>query len=74
MVNGNVRFTVSDTGKGIPSEGLDKIFNLYYTTKADGTGLGLSITQQVVAQHGGTIDVASTEGEGTSITIDIPPA
>ena len=74
MVNGSVRFTVSDTGKGIPSEGLDKIFNLYYTTKADGTGLGLSITQQVVAQHGGTIDVASTEGEGTSITIDIPPA
>jgi two-component system sensor histidine kinase HydH len=66
------RFTVADTGPGIPAASLDKIFNLYYTTKPDGTGLGLSITQQIVAQHGGTIEVSSTEGKGTVFTILLP--
>jgi len=45
---------------------------LYYTTKDHGTGLGLSITQQIVAQHGGTLDVASTEGKGTTFSIVVP--
>jgi two-component system, NtrC family, sensor histidine kinase HydH len=67
-----IRFAIADTGKGIASASLDKIFNLYYTTKPEGTGLGLSITQQIVGQHGGTIDVMSTEGKGTVFTIDIP--
>ncbi len=66
------RFTVGDTGKGIPPTSLDKIFNLYFTTKAEGTGLGLSITQQIIGQHGGIIDVSSTEGKGTVFTLDIP--
>jgi two-component system, NtrC family, sensor histidine kinase HydH len=69
---GRTRFTVSDTGNGIPRAMLDKIFNLYFTTKPDGTGVGLSMTQQIVAQHGGSIDVATTEGKGTIFTIDLP--
>lgn len=71
-VAGGTQFTVSDTGKGIPPPLLDRIFNLYFTTRTEGTGLGLSITQQIVGQHGGTIDVASAEGKGTTITLVIP--
>ncbi|MCI0695422.1 ATP-binding protein [candidate division KSB1 bacterium] len=69
---GAVTIFVQDTGSGIPQESLDKIFNLYYTTKPDGTGMGLAITQQIVLQHQGTIEVKSEEGKGTQFTISIP--
>lgn len=69
-----VRFTVRDTGKGIPPEGLDKVFNLYYTTKPEGTGLGLPLTQQIVGQHGGTVEIQSSVGQGTTVTVDFPLA
>jgi signal transduction histidine kinase len=72
MTPASVRFSISDTGKGIPTGTLDKIFNLYYSTKEDGTGLGLPITQQIVSQHDGILDVSSQEGRGTVITIEIP--
>ncbi len=68
----SVQFVVADNGAGMPTGVLENIFNLYYTTKDNGTGLGLSITQQIVAQHGGTIDVASTEGKGTEFSIVLP--
>jgi two-component system, NtrC family, sensor histidine kinase HydH len=71
-IDRGICITVADTGAGIPSASLEKIFNLYYTTKPEGNGLGLSITQQIVAQHDGSIDVASTVGKGTVFTIDIP--
>ncbi len=67
-----IQFVVADTGVGMPGAVLENSFNLYYTTKPHGTGLGLSITQQIVAQHGGTIDVASTEGKGTIFSIVLP--
>jgi two-component system, NtrC family, sensor histidine kinase HydH len=67
-----LRFRVSDTGEGIPPAALEKIFNLYYSSKSDGTGLGLSITQQIVGQHDGRIDVSSSPGKGTVVTIEIP--
>jgi two-component system, NtrC family, sensor histidine kinase HydH len=70
--SGVLRFTVSDTGEGISPAALEKIFNLYYTTKPDGTGLGLAITQQIVGQHDGRIDVSSMPGKGTALTIEIP--
>jgi signal transduction histidine kinase len=69
---GGTQFTVTDTGNGIPPILLDKIFNLYFTTKAEGTGLGLSITQQIIGQHDGTIDVSSVVGKGTVFTLKIP--
>jgi two-component system, NtrC family, sensor histidine kinase HydH len=72
VVPEGVQFVVADTGTGMPSGVLENIFNLYYTTKDHGTGLGLSITQQIVAQHGGTIDVASSEGKGTEFSIVLP--
>lgn len=70
--NGTVAIVVQDTGSGIPKDRLDKIFNLYYTTKPDGTGMGLAITQQIVLQHQGTIEVKSEEGKGAQFIIMIP--
>lgn len=65
-------FEVTDTGSGIPKENINKLFNLYFTTKSDGTGLGLSIVQQIVSQHNGTITVESEEGKGTKFIIELP--
>jgi len=65
-------FEVSDNGEGIPEENLNKIFNLYFTTKTGGTGLGLSIVQQIISRHGGNIRVESGNGPGTKFTIELP--
>ena len=67
-----VVFEISDTGSGIPQDKLDKIFNLYFTTKPSGTGMGLSIVQQIVSQHNGNLKVESKEGKGTKFIIEIP--
>jgi len=63
---------VSDTGRGISEEHIDRIFDPFFTTKDRGTGLGLAIVSAVVNAHGGFIDVASKPGEGTVFTIGIP--
>ena len=55
---------VRDTGRGIEPDHLPRIFDLYFTTKADGTGVGLAVTQQIVTAHGGTIEVDSRPGGG----------
>ncbi|WP_027719009.1 ATP-binding protein [Desulfovirgula thermocuniculi] len=61
----------SDTGPGIPREEISRIFDPFYTTRKDGTGLGLSISHQIVASHGGTIEVDSGEG-GSTFTVRLP--
>jgi signal transduction histidine kinase len=63
---------IRDSGKGISAKNLDKIFNIYFTTKEKGTGLGLSIAQQIVSQHNGTIAVTSEENKETIFTIHLP--
>ena len=67
---------VSDTGRGISPEHLARIFEPFYTTKAEGngTGLGLSITQGIIASHKGQLTVESVVGEGTSFTVRLPLA
>ncbi|MEO5858110.1 MAG: ATP-binding protein [Pyrinomonadaceae bacterium] len=67
-----IRFEVSDTGSGIQPENLTKVFEPYFSTKETGTGLGLAIVQKIVDLHNGTIDVESTEGEGTKFTVRLP--
>jgi signal transduction histidine kinase len=69
-----VQIEVSDTGSGIPEELLPRIFQPWVTTKTAGrgTGLGLSITHDVIARHGGTIQVASVPGQQTTFTIELP--
>jgi two-component system NtrC family sensor kinase len=66
--------TVSDTGRGIAPEHLDKIFDPFFTTKpvGEGTGLGLSISYGIVERHGGSIGVESSPGAGTTFTVTIP--
>lgn len=66
-----VAIHVIDTGAGIPSEKLDKIFQPYYTTKAGGSGLGLAITRRIVEAHDGRIEVVSQIGQGTDFVITL---
>ena len=67
---------VADTGSGIPSEHLARIYDPFFTTKAigRGTGLGLSITYGIVHEHDGTIGCESAVGQGTRFTLSLPPA
>jgi signal transduction histidine kinase len=63
---------VEDTGSGIPADKLDRIFDLYYTTKPQGSGIGLSIVYRIVQLHGGEIEVQSTESRGTQFRLLLP--
>ncbi len=69
---GHIRIEIQDTGSGITLEHLQHVFEPFYTTKAQGTGLGLAISAHIVTQHGGTIDVDSKPGEGTTFTVCLP--
>ncbi|MDR2504289.1 MAG: PAS domain S-box protein [Deltaproteobacteria bacterium] len=63
---------VSDNGKGIAGDAMERIFNPFYTDKDNGTGLGLSIVQNIINEHGGHIDVFSRPGEGATFTVKLP--
>ncbi|TGE35079.1 two-component sensor histidine kinase [Desulfosporosinus fructosivorans] len=67
-----VIISFSDTGEGIPAEEKLRIFDPFYTTKKTGTGLGLSISYQSVKLHGGSIDVESDLGRGSTFIISLP--
>ncbi len=70
----HVEVSIADNGKGIPAEVLPHIFEPFFTTKdvGEGTGLGLAISHQIVEQHGGTLTVRSTVGQGSCFTISLP--
>ncbi len=67
-----VRIMIGDSGPGIPTADLEKIFAPFFTTKTQGTGLGLAICRQLMEQQGGAIRVASRVGEGTRVSIELP--
>ncbi|MDH3526569.1 MAG: ATP-binding protein [Gammaproteobacteria bacterium] len=69
-----VQISIIDTGCGIPEQDLQRIFDPFFTTKevGRGTGLGLSISYGIVTSHGGTIEVESTVGKGTTFRINLP--
>ena len=69
-----VCITISDTGSGMPKEVRDRVFEPFFTTKPDGlgSGLGLSMVQGFVEQSGGSIEIDSAVGHGTTITIRLP--
>jgi CheY-like chemotaxis protein/anti-sigma regulatory factor (Ser/Thr protein kinase) len=73
---GEVLVEVSDTGRGIPPENMDRLFEPFFTTKTGGTGfgLGLSICQKIATDYGGRIEVQSTAGKGTTFTVHLPAA
>jgi signal transduction histidine kinase len=72
----HVRFSVSDTGEGIPEEYLPKIFDRFFRVPGQehetGTGLGLSIVKEIVEAHGGSVGVDSHVGEGTTFSFTLP--
>jgi signal transduction histidine kinase len=68
----NAVINVTDTGKGITPENLEKIFDAYYSTKTSGSGLGLSTSKKIIEAHKGSIKVDSIVGKGTSFTITLP--
>jgi signal transduction histidine kinase len=71
---GDVTVIIRDEGRGIPKESAAKVFDLFYSTRPEGTGLGLSIARQIVQAHGGTIEIESTPGQGTTVRVTLPSA
>lgn len=68
----SVLVTASDTGEGIPTEALSKIFDAFYTTKSDGMGIGLSISRSIVESHHGKIMAKSLSEGGASFSFELP--
>ena len=64
--------TITDTGPGITPEGMARLFEPFYTTKASGTGLGLAMVRRIVEAHHGEVQVRSTPGQGTTFLIHLP--
>jgi two-component system, NtrC family, sensor histidine kinase PilS len=69
---GRLRIAFADTGQGMTPEQVERLFEPFASYRAGGTGLGLSIAYQIVRDHGGTINVRSREGRGTTIIVELP--
>ncbi|HEX8175059.1 MAG TPA: ATP-binding protein [Pyrinomonadaceae bacterium] len=72
--SGRLRITFKDTGRGMTQEQVEHLFEPFSSSTTGGTGLGLSIVYQIIRDHGGTINVRSREGQGTTITVELPGA
>jgi signal transduction histidine kinase len=71
--DGKIAFTVADNGRGMSREFLEKeLFRLFSTTKESGFGIGLYQSRKIVEAHGGTMDVDSEEGKGSTFTVVLP--
>jgi nitrogen fixation/metabolism regulation signal transduction histidine kinase len=69
-----VRLSIMDTGVGMDDEALGRVFEPYFSTKTTGTGLGLPIARRNIELNGGTVDVVSTKGIGTTVVVRLPRA
>lgn len=67
-----LKLSISDQGIGIPPENIEKVFDPYFTTKSGCTGLGLTSAYAIIREHGGTIDVHSATGSGTTFSVYLP--
>jgi signal transduction histidine kinase len=67
-----VSIEIEDSGAGMAPAVIDRIFNPFFSTKDGGTGLGLALTHKIVEDHGGSIDVRSTPGIGTTFRLALP--
>jgi signal transduction histidine kinase len=71
--DGHLLISVSDTGVGIPTDKVDRIFDTFFTTKPQGTGMGLAISRSIVESHGGRLWATSNSGRGSSFRFTLPP-
>jgi PAS domain S-box-containing protein len=69
---GQSLISVSDTGKGLPPDQADQIFNAFFSTKAQGTGMGLSISRSIIESHGGRLWATSNSGRGATFSFTLP--
>lgn len=67
-----LQIDITDTGPGIPKDLVDKIFQVYFSTKKTGTGLGLPTAKRIIEEHKGMISVQSEEGKGSNFSIKLP--
>jgi signal transduction histidine kinase len=65
-------FIIEDTGIGIPEDRISRVFDPFFTTKTTGLGLGLALTKRVIEEHGGKVEIRSSEGSGTTFSIALP--
>jgi len=68
----HVIVTFIDTGGGMSTENLSRVFEPYFTTKPSGTGLGLLIVRRIVREHGGELSIETTQGKGLTLRIRLP--
>jgi len=70
--NKSLFISVADSGPGVPLKLRERIFDPFFTTHTDGSGIGLSLAQRIVADHGGTITVGTSEWDGAEFSIELP--
>ena len=70
--DGQIQFSVSDTGVGLPMEELNEIFSAFFTTKPQGSGMGLAISRSIVESHGGRLWAAANDGQGATFHFTLP--
>lgn len=71
-IDSSIKVDIIDSGEGIPLYRIDKLFDLFYSTKESGTGLGLPITKRIIDMHNGEVRVQSQEGKGSTFSIVLP--
>jgi PAS domain S-box-containing protein len=74
LLDGQLQFSVSDIGVGLPREKMDQIFSAFFTTKAQGSGMGLAISRSIVESHGGRLWATANDGRGATFRFSLPTA
>ena len=72
LQDGQLQFSVSDTGVGLPAEKMDQIFSAFFTTKPQGSGMGLAISRSIVESHGGQLWASTNDGRGATFHFTLP--
>jgi signal transduction histidine kinase len=72
LQDGQLQFSVSDTGVGLPAEKMDQIFSAFFTTKPQGSGMGLAISRSIVESHGGRLWATANNGHGATFHFTLP--
>jgi len=72
LQNGQLQFSISDTGVGLPAEKMDQIFSAFFTTKPLGSGMGLAISRSIVESHGGRLWATANDGRGATFHFSLP--